>query len=72
MEEKHLRRQINLYSVSSTGFVIVFSLAACLAAGFFLDRWFGTRPVFLFLMFFVGIFAAGWTVYKEVRAIKHG
>jgi len=39
------------------------------AIGYFLDKWLGTRGIFLTVCILVGIGGGGWTVYKQIREL---
>ena len=43
-------------------FVLCIALAAF--AGYHLDQWLGTLPIFLILLFFLGVAAGFWCLYK--------
>ncbi len=37
--------------------------------GFWLDRWSGTTPLFLLLLFFLGVAAGFWNLYRMAQRI---
>jgi len=51
-----------LAELSSVGFAMVIATVIGLAGGYYLDRWLGTKPVFLLLGLGFGI-AAGFVIF---------
>ncbi|MBW2070945.1 MAG: AtpZ/AtpI family protein [Deltaproteobacteria bacterium] len=48
---------------------MVGSIGVGFAIGYFLDKWLGTRGIFLTVCILVGIGGGGWTVYKQIREL---
>ena len=46
------------------GVELVGSIAVSTAIGYGLDHWLGTKPLFLILLFFMGVFAGFFNVYR--------
>lgn len=55
--------------VSQLGLTMVGSILFCFAVGYFLDKWLGTKGVFLMLFIILGILGGGWTVYLQIIKI---
>lgn len=45
------------------------SILFCFAIGYFLDKWLGTRGLFITLFIILGIIGGGMTVYKQIDEI---
>lgn len=60
-------RELSL--VSQLGITMVVSIACFFAAGFFLDRWLNTKPVFTLIFMLMGIAAGGYLIYKQIMEI---
>jgi F0F1-type ATP synthase assembly protein I len=60
----------NIAAVSSLGIHLVLSITVGVGAGYFLDRWLHTAPVFLFGLFLFGIFVGGRQVVREMRKLS--
>ena len=55
--------------VSQLGISMVLSIAIFFAAGFFLDKWLGSKPVFSLIGIFIGIVSGGYLVYKQIMEV---
>jgi ATP synthase protein I len=55
---------LTVADLSTMGFAMVFSIVLGLIAGFYLDRYFGTEPIFTFIFLFGGIMAGFRMMYK--------
>ncbi len=53
-----------LASIGAAGFAAGLSLAICLLAGVYADKWLGTAPVFTITGILLGISAAFYTLIK--------
>ena len=64
--EKRDRKKMYLTvaDLSTMGFAMVFSIVIGLIAGFYLDRYLGTEPIFTFVFLFGGIMAGFGMMYK--------
>jgi F0F1-type ATP synthase assembly protein I len=61
---KHDRATLRAIAVATQlGTAIAASLAIAIGAGYLLDGWLNTRPLFLLLGIIVGLIAAGHTYY---------
>lgn len=55
--------------VSQLGISMVLSIAIFFAGGFFLDKWLGTKPVFILIGILVGVVSGGYLVYKQIMEV---
>lgn len=55
--------------VSQLGITMVMSIACFFVAGFFLDKWLNTKPVFSLIFILVGIISGGYLIYKQIMEI---
>jgi ATP synthase protein I len=60
----------NLLWASTLGINLVVASVVGLGAGFFLDKWCGTRPVLTIVFFFIGTFAGFRQIYREIRKLE--
>lgn len=60
-------RELSL--LSQLGITMVIFIGIFFAAGFFLDKWLGTKPIFSLLLMFAGIVSGGYTVYKQIMEV---
>ena len=45
------------------------SILFCFAIGYFLDKWLGTKGIFITIFIILGIAGGGFTVYREIEKI---
>lgn len=66
--DKKVLKQVEATSDSRAGIQagveLVGSIAVSTAIGYGLDHWLGTKPLFLILLFFLGVFAGFFNVYR--------
>jgi ATP synthase protein I len=62
----------HLALVMQVGLTFAGSLLFCFAIGFYLDKWFGTKPLFIIIFIFLGIAGGGYTVYRQIMDIDDG
>jgi F0F1-type ATP synthase assembly protein I len=65
------RKPIPADSNVSRGIEFALGIAVFLGLGYLLDRWLGTQPVFMIVLFFVGVigeFAALWYRYTATMS----
>lgn len=55
--------------VSQLGISMVLSIAIFFAAGFFLDKWLGSKPVFSLIGIIIGIASGGYLVHKQIMEV---
>lgn len=54
------------------GTAVAASLGLAMGGGYMIDRWLGTRPVFLLLGIIVGLVAAGYTIADLAKQFDEG
>ena len=59
-----------LVLVSQLGLTMVGCIGLGFAVGFYLDKWVGTKGVFLTLFILLGIGGGGYTVYRQIRELE--
>lgn len=67
-EYKELMEQLTL--VTQLGLTMAGSIIFGFAVGYYLDKWLGTRGLFLSVFTILGIIGGGYTVYRQI--IKAG
>lgn len=67
-EYKDLMEQLTL--VTQLGLTMAGCIVFCFAVGYYLDRWLGTRGVFLVLFIFLGVIGGGVTVYRQITDLE--
>lgn len=51
------------------GVELVVAVVVSVGIGWALDNWFGTKPLFMAVFFFLGIGAGMWNVYRAVKGM---
>jgi ATP synthase protein I len=59
----------SLGALSAVGFGFVIAVVIGFGAGYLLDRWLGTTPLFIILFFFFGLAAGIVNVVRTVNAV---
>ena len=59
----------HLALVMQVGLTFAGSLLFCFAIGFYLDKWLGTKPLFIIIFIILGIAGGGYTVYRQIMEI---
>jgi ATP synthase protein I len=59
----------NLILVSQLGLTMAGSILFCFAIGYFLDKWIGTKGVFITIFILLGIIGGGITVYRQIADV---
>ena len=67
--KKHLEWTDSLVLVSQLGLTMAGSILFCFYIGLQLDKWLGTRGVFLVLFTLLGIAGGGATAYRRIMDI---
>ena len=67
-ESRKIFEQLTL--VSQLGLTMAGSIGLGFAIGYFLDKWLGTRGIFLILFILLGIVGGGYTVYRQIRELE--
>lgn len=60
-------RELSL--VSQLGITMVMSIVCFFAAGFFIDKWLNTKPVFSLIFILLGIIGGGYLIYKQIMDV---
>ncbi|MDB9823060.1 AtpZ/AtpI family protein [Deltaproteobacteria bacterium] len=55
--------------VSQLGFTMAGSILFCLAIGYLLDKWLGTKGLFITIFIILGIIGGGFTVYRQIGQV---
>jgi ATP synthase protein I len=53
------------------GLTMVGCIIFCFAVGYFLDKWLGTKGIFLTIFTLLGIVGGGVTVYRQIMSIEN-
>jgi len=48
------------------GLTVAGSILFCLAIGYYLDKWFNTKGVFITIFILLGIAGGGYTAYRQI------
>ena len=56
----------HLVLVTQLGLTMAGSILLCFAIGYFLDKWLGTKGLFLTIFIILGIIGGGWTVFRLI------
>ena len=59
----------NIALVSQVGLTMAGSILLCLAIGYFLDKWLGTKGLFAIVFILLGIAGGGYTVYRQIDEV---
>jgi ATP synthase protein I len=59
----------NLYIVTQLGLTMVGCIAFCFFIGLYLDRWLGTKGIFIFIFIILGVIGGGVVVYRQIMEI---
>jgi len=59
----------HLALVMQVGLTFAGSLLFCFAIGYWLDRWLGTKGVFIAIFIILGIAGGGYTVYRQIMEL---
>jgi F0F1-type ATP synthase assembly protein I len=59
----------NLYIVTQLGLTMVGCIAFCFFIGLYLDRWLGTKGVFITIFIILGVVGGGVVVYRQIMEI---
>jgi ATP synthase protein I len=55
--------------IASIGIHLVISSLVGLFAGIYIDKWLHTKPVFMFVLFIIGLAAGFRQLFKEIKKI---
>ena len=57
--------------VTQIGLTMAGSILFCFAIGYYLDKWLGTKGLFITIFILLGVAGGGYTVYRQImEAIK--
>ena len=56
---------------SHLGLTMVGCILFCFAIGYFLDKWLGTKGLFITIFIILGVIGGGITVYRQIDAVLH-
>ena len=59
-----------LVLVSQLGLTMVGCIGLGLATGYYLDKWLGTKGIFLTTFILLGIAGGGYTVYRQIKELE--
>ena len=59
----------NIALVSQVGLTMAGSILFCLAIGYFLDKWLGTKGLSKIGFILLGIAGGGYTVYRQIEDV---
>jgi len=67
--KKHRGWIENVSILMQIGLTMAGCILFCLLIGFYLDRWLGTRGIFVTVFTFLGVIGGAVTVYRQIREI---
>ena len=70
MFKKYPRIVEQMSIVTQLGFTMVGSIGLCMAVGYFLDKWLGTRGIFISIFIILGVIGGGLTCYRQIKEIE--
>jgi ATP synthase protein I len=56
----------NIALVTQLGLTMAGSILFCFAIGYFLDKWLGTKGLFIVIFLLLGIAGGGYTAYRQI------
>ena len=59
----------NLYIVTQLGLTMAGCIAFCFFIGLYLDRWLGTKGIFITIFILLGVIGGGVVVYRQIMEI---
>ncbi|MGD8562509.1 MAG: AtpZ/AtpI family protein [Desulfarculaceae bacterium] len=57
--------------VTQLGLTFAGSVLLCFAIGYWLDRWLGTKGLFITVFILLGIAGGGYTAYRQIMSLDH-
>jgi F0F1-type ATP synthase assembly protein I len=67
--KKHRGLIENLSILMQIGLTMAGCIVFCFFVGFYLDRWLGTKGIFVALFTLLGVIGGAVTVYRQIREI---
>ena len=52
--------------VTQLGLTMVGSILFCFAIGYYLDKWLGTKVLFITIFIILGVVGGGYTAYRQI------
>ncbi len=68
-EDSQYARSEGLTMVMQIGLTVFGCIAFCFFVGFYLDRWLGTKGVFITIFLIFGIIGGGNTAYRQIMEV---
>ena len=59
----------DLALVGQVGLTMAGSILFCFAIGYFLDKWLGTRGLFITIFILLGVAGGGYTAYRQIAVV---
>jgi ATP synthase protein I len=59
----------NLYIITQLGLTMAGCIAFCFFIGLYLDRWLGTKGIFITIFIILGVIGGGVVVYRQIMEI---
>ncbi|MFO7460009.1 MAG: AtpZ/AtpI family protein [Desulfatiglandales bacterium] len=59
----------DLALLSQVGLTMAGSILLCFAVGFYLDKWLGTKGLFITVFILLGIAGGGYTAYRQIAGV---
>jgi len=60
----------NVYIVTQLGLTMAGCIAFCFFIGLYLDKWLGTKGIFITIFIILGVIGGGNVVYRQILEIK--
>jgi len=67
--KRHGKWMDDIAIVSQLGLTMAGSILFCFAIGYYLDKWLGTKGVFITVFILLGIAGGGYTVYRQIMEV---
>jgi len=67
--KKHGPLLDSIVLVSQLGLTMAGSILLCFAVGYVIDKWLGTKGLFITIFIFLGIIGGGFTVYRQIGQV---
>jgi ATP synthase protein I len=62
----------HLTLVTQLGLTMAGSILFCFAIGYYLDKWLGTKGLFITIFILLGVAGGGYTVYRQIMEATKG
>jgi len=62
----------HLILVTQLGLTMAGSILFCFAIGYYLDKWLGTKGLFITIFILLGVAGGGYTVYRQIMKATKG